>query len=79
MNIKAIIKYYSKLVDRSLLVKNLNKVNDFQDIIKNEDQIYPWDKVILGEQNLLDRGLIDPNWFNFQMQMKREFKINPQV
>lgn len=78
MNIKTITKYYSKLADRSLLVKNSNKINKFQYIIKNEDQIYTWDKAILDEQNLLERGLIDPNWFNFQMQMKREFEINPK-
>ena len=47
MNIKTITKYYSKLADRSLLVKNSNKINKFQYIIKNEDQIYTWDKAIL--------------------------------
>lgn len=65
-------------MDIYLLPKNFEKISDFQKILKNEDSIYSWDKVLLDEHNLLDRGLVDSHWFDLQIQMKREFEENTQ-
>ena len=75
---KTILKYYSKFIDRYLITKNFEKISEFQKNYKNGDIIYPWEKALLDEHELLDLGLIDINWFNFQIQMKKEFEENPQ-
>ena len=74
--IDTISKYYSKLAEKQLIKRNAEKMSNFQKIMKNEDSIYPWNKALLDERLLLERGLIDSHWFDFQICMKREFEEN---
>jgi len=45
----------------------------FKDIIINQNDITLLEKLELAQLNLMEKGLVNPNWFDFQKMMKEEF------
>lgn len=71
-------RYFSKLSESKLRKLNLDKIESFKNMLKNESEVYKWEMAEEDQKGLLLKGMINNYWSKFQREMEDQFRRSPE-